>query len=113
MSKQASDLDGKDFEVEVLKSDKPVLVDFWADWCMPCRMMAPILDEIADELQEELKITKLDTQVSANQQIAFQYQVRSIPNMKLFKDGKVIGDFIGYRPKHVFIEELQEAINNT
>jgi len=90
------------FEEEVLKSKIPVLVDFWAPWCQPCLMMAPALNELSEELEGKLKIGKLDTEVPENQMLALQYQIQSIPNMKLFKDGKVIKEFIGLRPKLIY-----------
>jgi thioredoxin 1 len=101
----------KNFEQEVIKSETPVLVDFWASWCGPCLMMAPILEDLADELQGKLKIAKLDTEVPENQPLAYQYQIMSIPNMKLFKNGEVIKEFVGYRPKELFQEELKESLN--
>ena len=99
------------FEDEVLKSDVPILVDFWAPWCQPCLMMAPALDELSEELEGKLKIGKLDTEVPENQTLAVTYQIQSIPNMKLFKDGKVIKTFIGLRPKETLKSELAEVIN--
>jgi len=102
------EITNKNFEKEVLKSDIPVLVDFWAPWCQPCLMMAPALDELSEELDGKLKIGKLDTEVPQNQELAMTYQIQSIPNMKLFKDGKVIKEFIGLRPK----ESLKAELNN-
>lgn len=98
MSK-AIDILKKDFEIEVLKSEVPVLVDFWAPWCMPCRMMAPILDELAADLGDKIKIIKVDTENPENQDLAIQYQIQSIPNMKVFKKGQVVDEFIGMRSK--------------
>ncbi|MDA3802348.1 MAG: thioredoxin [Patescibacteria group bacterium] len=95
----AKDIDNSNFEEEVLKSEMPVLVDFWASWCMPCKMMAPILDELAEEMEGKIKIVKLNTEESENQDLAAKYQIQSIPNMKLFKDGKVMADFIGMKDK--------------
>ena len=100
----------QNFEQEVLKSDIPVLVDFWAPWCAPCQMMAPVLDELSDELDGKLKICKLDTEIPENQQLAIEYQIQSIPNMKLFKNGKVAKEIIGLRPKDVFKTELKTEI---
>lgn len=98
MSK-ALDVSKDNFADEVLKSSTPVLVDFWAPWCMPCKMMAPILDELAIELEGKVKIVKVDTANSENQDLAQQYQIQSIPNMKLFQNGQVIAEFIGMRSK--------------
>ncbi len=96
---QAQDVNKDTFETEVLKSEIPVLVDFWAPWCGPCRMMAPTLDELSVELAGKVKIVKVNTEEANNQDLAIQYQIQSIPNMKLFKNGEVIGEFIGMRSK--------------
>ena len=100
----------KNFQEEVLQSKIPVLVDFWAPWCQPCLMMAPVLDELSEELAGKLKIAKLNTEIFENQPLAVQYQIRSIPNMKLFKDGRVVKDFVGLRPKEVFRSELEAVL---
>ncbi|MDD2681151.1 MAG: thioredoxin [Patescibacteria group bacterium] len=107
---KATDLLKSNFEAEVLKSEVPVLVDFWAPWCMPCRMMAPILDELAGELEGKVKITKIDTENPENQELAVKYQIQSIPNMKLFKGGEVIDEFIGMRSKDALKEELEKHL---
>ncbi len=104
------EITSQNFEKEVLKSELPILVDFWAPWCQPCLMMAPALEEISEELDGKLKIGKLNTEIPENQMLAFQYQIQSIPNMKLFKDGKVVKEFIGLRPKEVLLSELEPEI---
>ena len=98
------------FEQEVLKSELPVLVDFWAPWCGPCRMMAPVLDELSDEMGDKLKVVKVDVEDADNQGLAMQYQIQSIPNLKLFKDGKVIGEFIGMRNKETLRGDITSLL---
>jgi len=105
-----SELTKSNFTVEVLNSPIPVLVDFWAPWCMPCRMMAPILDELAVALSGKLKIAKVNTEEADNQSLAGEYQIQSIPNMKLFKGGKVIGEFIGLRNKESLRGEIEDLL---
>lgn len=100
------ELKKENFSAEVLNSNLPVLVDFWAPWCMPCRMMAPILDELSVEMAGKIKIAKVNTEDGGNQDLAIEYQIQSIPNMKLFKGGKVVGEFIGLRNKETLKGEL-------
>jgi len=107
---QALEVTKNNFAAEVLNSDLPVLVDFWAPWCMPCKMMAPILDELAVDMSGKLKIVKVDTENGDNQDLAMEYQIQSIPNMKLFKSGKVIGEFIGLRNKETLKSEVEGLI---
>ena len=109
MSK-ALDVNKNDFSKEVLESDVPVLVDFWAPWCMPCKMMSPILDELASSMEGKIKVVKVNTEDAQNQDLAAQYQIQSIPNMKLFKGGQIIGEFIGMRSKEVLEQEISEKI---
>ncbi len=90
----------ENFQSEVLGSDKPVLVDFWAAWCGPCRMVAPLLDELAEELNDKVRIGKLN--VDENQQVAFEYKVSSIPTFILFKGGKMADRMMGAMPKSAF-----------
>lgn len=93
------------FETEVLKSEKPVLVDFWATWCPPCRLLGPVIAEIAEEQITSLKVGKVD--VDEQKELASQFNIMSIPTMILFKDGKVVKEIVGYKPK----EEILELIN--
>lgn len=104
------DLTPQSFETEVLKSDIPVLVDFWAPWCGPCRAMAPVLEDLAENLNGKLKIAKLDVDNPNNQALAGLFQIQSIPNLKVFKNGKIVKDFIGFRPKEVFEAELNSFL---
>lgn len=95
------------FQAEVLESDTPVLVDFWAPWCGPCRVVAPVLEEIAGE-REDVRIVKLNT--DENPQTAAQYQVLSIPTMILFKNGQPAHQIVGARPKRAIVSELEPAL---
>jgi thioredoxin 1 len=95
------------FQAEVLESEAPVLVDFWAPWCGPCRMVAPILEEMASE-REDLRIVKLNT--DDNQETAIQYQVLAIPTMILFRDGQEVKRIQGALPKRKIESELEPAL---
>lgn len=92
------------FEVEVLKSNQPVLVDFWAPWCGPCQMMGPIIDEVAEEMKGKAKVGKLD--VDENPKMASEYGILSIPSLKIFKSGKVVKEFSGVQRKESLKSEL-------
>jgi thioredoxin 1 len=94
------------FEQEVLKSDKPVLVDFWASWCGPCQMMSTIIEELAKEMERKVKIGKMN--VDENPATAGKLGVMSIPNLKVFKDGKVVKEFVGVQSKESLKEELEK-----
>jgi putative thioredoxin len=100
----------KDFQKEVIEKsfEKPVLVDFWAEWCGPCKMIGPVLEKLAEENKESWELIKVDT--DKYQQIAVQYGIRGIPNVKLFKNGKVINEFTGALPEQAIKEWLKKSI---
>jgi thioredoxin 1 len=100
----------ENFEEEVLKSDLPVLVDFWAVWCGPCKMIAPIVEQLAEELSGKVKIGKLD--VDTNQETSIKYGIRGIPTLLIFKDGKVVDSIVGAVPKNNILNKLQPFIHN-
>lgn len=92
------------FEDTVLKSDKPVLVDFWAEWCGPCRMVGPIVEEISNEYQGKAAVGKVD--VDNNPNISMQFGIRNIPTLLIFKGGKVVDKVVGAVPKQVLVDKL-------
>ncbi len=100
-------LNKNNFEQEVMNSDKPVLVDFWASWCGPCRMLAPVIEEIAEEFDGRVKVGKVN--VDDENELAVRYQIMSIPTVILFKNGKAVDSFVGVRPKAQIEEMLEKA----
>ena len=102
------ELTDKDFAEEVLQSDTPVLVDFWAEWCGPCRVLGPVIESLSDEYDGQVKVAKVD--VDANQQVAMQFGIRSIPTVVLFDKGQVVDTFVGVRPKSDYDASLQKLI---
>ena len=105
-SKNIVEFTDTNFEAEVLKSDQPVLVDFWAEWCMPCRMLAPTIDKIAEAYAGKVKVGKVDT--DSNREVAMKYQISAIPTVILFKDGQVAQKFVGLKQE----KEFKEAIDS-
>ena len=97
------------FKDDVLASDKPVLVDFWATWCGPCRMVAPILEELAAEHKDKITVAKLD--VDANPTTARDYQVLSIPTLMVFKGGEKVKEIVGARPKAALVNDLADFLS--
>lgn len=102
------ELTDENFEQEVLKSDLPVLVDFWATWCGPCRMVGPIVDELAKEYAGKLKVGKLN--VDSNGKTSIKYGIMSIPSLLFFKKGQVVDQMVGAAPKNNFVEKLNRIL---
>jgi thioredoxin len=104
----ARDVTDQNFDTEVLGSDKTIMVDFWAEWCGPCRAVSPILDQIATEHSEKIDVVKLN--VDDNPETAMKYQITSIPTMKVFRGGEVVKTVIGAKPKPALEADLQEFL---
>ncbi len=102
------ELTDKNFDQEVIRSGKPVLVDFWATWCGPCQMMGPIISELEKELDGKMKIGKLE--VDANPETSEKYEIMSIPALKVFKNGEIIKEFTGLQNKEMLKKELENLI---
>lgn len=92
------------FEAEVLKAEKPVMVDFWATWCGPCQGLAPIIEEIADEFKDSIKVCKID--VDENRELAMQFRIMSIPTVMFFKGGEAVKREVGAYPKEQYVEMI-------
>ena len=108
---EAIKLTDANFETEVSQSDVPVLVDFWADWCPPCKVIGPVVEELAADFDGVAKVAKLD--IDANPEVASQYDVRSIPTLLYFKDGKVVDRSIGVVPKEELADKLNSLLEKT
>ena len=104
----AVEINDANFEELVLKSDKPVLVDFWAEWCGPCRMLGPIIEDLSDEFADKAIIGKVD--VDSNQQFAAQFGVRNIPTVLVFKDGEMVNRQVGVAQKSVYADFLNALV---
>jgi len=108
MSQAVTEVTDSTFDAEVLQSPVPVLVDFWATWCGPCRMIAPVVEELAKQYEGKLKVTKVD--VDNNTRIATKYDIRSIPSLYIFKGGKVVQTIIGAVPKNQLVSALEGVL---
>lgn len=104
-----SEVTDKNFQTEVMESKVPVLVDFWAEWCGPCRMLAPVLEELASEMNGRVKIVKIN--IDENQEIPTQYAIRSIPTLKLFKNGELVETKVGALAKEALAEWLEGYVS--
>ena len=107
----AIEITDANFDAEVINSEIPVLIDFWAVWCGPCKMIAPIVEEIAGEMQGKLKVGKLD--VDNNPSVAGKYGIRSIPTLLLFKEGKIVDQIVGAVPKNVIMQKIADHVQQT
>ena len=108
MSDNVIELTDANFQSEALEADKPVLVDFWAPWWGPCRMVGPIIDDVAETYLNKVKVGKLNT--DDNPQVATKYGIRSIPTILLFKNGEVVGNLMGAKPKQDFEEMINQHV---
>ena len=108
-SKNTQVFDEQNFQQEVLASEQPVVVDFWAGWCAPCRAVAPLIEQLAGQFQGSAKVGKVD--VDANPGLAAEYGIRSIPTVLFFKEGKVVDKALGVVPKAVLEEKLQASVS--
>lgn len=101
------ELTDANFEQEVVQSSQPVLVDFWAEWCMPCRMLAPTIEELAKDFDGKLKVGKVDT--DANPNVAMKFGIRAIPTVILFHNGQAVREFVGLQPKQQYAAEITKV----
>ena len=108
MSEYINNVSDSSFEQDVLQADGPVLVDYWAEWCGPCKMIAPIVEQLAEEYDGKVKFAKVD--VDSNPQVATSYGIRSIPTLLIFSEGKPVGQVVGAVSKKILKERLEDAI---
>ncbi len=106
-SEAVLELTDDNFDAEVLQSEQPVLVDFWAEWCMPCRMLGPTIDELASEYQGKVKVGKVDT--DSNRDVSVKFGISAIPTVLLFKGGQIVHKFVGVQPKNEFKKHMDGA----
>ena len=106
-SEAVMEFSDQNFEQEVLQSDQPVLVDFWAEWCMPCRMLAPTIDDLANQFKGKAKIGKIDT--DANREVTLKYQINAVPTVILFKGGQPVKKFVGMTSKNDLAKAISDA----
>ena len=107
-SEAVLELTDSNFEQEVVQSAQPVLVDFWAEWCMPCRMLAPVIEELAQEYQGKVKVGKVDT--DSNREVSMKYGIQAIPTVMLFHKGQLVKKFTGMQPKAQFVGEISKLL---
>ncbi|TWP26726.1 thioredoxin [Apibacter muscae] len=104
----ALEINDQTFKNEVIDSNEPVLVDFWAEWCGPCRSLSPVIDELSEEFKGKLKVVKVD--IDANQNTPVEYGIRNIPTLLFFKDGQLVDKVVGAQPKEALVEKIQSII---
>ncbi len=109
MGQNTKDVTDATFDADVLKAEGPVLVDFWAEWCGPCRMVSPVLDEIAGENKDKITVVKVN--IDENPRIARDYQIMSIPTMSVFQSGQVVKSIVGAKPKAALLRDLADYLN--
>jgi thioredoxin 1 len=105
---EVQEVTDQSFEAEVLNSETPAIIDFWAEWCAPCRAIAPIVKDLADQYGDKVKVVKLN--IDENPSVPGKYGIRSIPTVLAFKDGAVVGQITGARPKNAFEEMIQALL---